>query len=1629
MSKKLSTIYHLLSSKRRTYVLAATLPLLAILVPLIYFGLRFATQSQAVWIDDGWVYRTRLTITHNSGLSDQKVKFDIDTATLISAGKMQSDCGDSRFTDLNGRVLSYYLDTAGGACNGASTDYYVHIPTVANGDTIVYHYYGNATIDNGTQLQQIPYTTLTPSTGISSGSEEKGTGPVALWSLNEGSNDTCSGGTNDACDSMRTGIDGAQSGGISWRSSDMCIAGTCIFFDGSDDVLTMTNANPIDMDKVLAGGFTYEAWIRPNSAGEGTGGQIFYKGTNTWLRVDTLANGTLDIEASLDLATTDATLNVASQVSLHRWTHVAFSYTDDGDDEITLWVNGAAVGSSTNGVGSPASDTNDLLIGGTTTNNFHGSMDEFRIYPYERSTAQMITDAKRGGMVEGQSAAIGRKDALLSDGLIGFWKMDESSWTNNCSTSTVLDASGIGNHLRSCPNTTGPTGGVTGKYGSSGTFDGSNDYLDGTDDSDYEFGSSTAQLTFSAWVYPTTVAPAAAMTVLSKYNSSSNQREYMLQIGTTGRVQLSLSGDGSAVSTITGNTTLTANTWQHIAATYDVVTDTARVYLNGQLDRESTITLSTVYAGTASFHIGAVARSTSTPDLFFSGNIDDVRVYNRQISASDIQSLARFAPEPLTYWKLDGNTGTSTVPDSSGNGVALTMGGSPNNNQWQVGKSGATFDFDGTNDEFTSSSSTLNLGTSSFTISAWIVRDTGTTDDVIFSKKIQGLGTNCSVADDVGYTLMIYSTDELGVAICSDSTLRGWEMYSAANAVTVGQWVHVAAVVDRYFLGSSRIYINGLPIATTIINDGADPTTTDSISNGATGGLSLDLGGGFFWDGKLDDVKIYNYARTQGQVIEDMNGGHPIGGSPIGSQSVYWKFDEMQGTTANNAVEMNTDGTLTSMASPATSTSGWTRDGKINSALTFDGSDDKVLIATASDSVVDYNGTEPFAGCAYVYPTTMAGSGEMDAIITKWDTTSTTRAYRLVLTNDDADTTGNFRIELYDESTDQTISAAASSDSVNTNTWYHVCFSFNGGTAGAAGDLKLFVNGVNVANSALNASFLGLEDVTADFTVGDYDATDVNASNTGFTGRLDEVQIYSTDLTTEQIITIMNANAATNFGATGAQEAAQLSDGAGNPPVGYWDFNEAVGAATLLDKSGRENDGTIRSQMSFVTGRYGGGMYFNGSVNSTATTGVFLENNTYDSLTQGSISFWFKPDDLAAGDDFQTMFAVAEQGAVASNLLSISFLENTNEIEYYIGDASTGCNITATFSVPNPTSWNHFSASTTTTGNTIYLNGIRQSPTYSTGSSSSTCFFDDVSDNTTLYTIGCYANGAGSCTATALYEGIIDELRIYDYARTASQVAYDYNRGAPAHWWKLDECAGSTLNDAGGAGVTSNGTITIGASGAQTATGNCVTSNSAHAWSNGASGKFNAGLRFDGTDDYADLGDLPNTEGATQLTWSLWIKPSSIGTSICVICKANSGADTQQAWRIGSSSTATTFMARIPATTTDVTTMGTVANAYNDGTWLHAVVVFDGTLSGNSNRLKIYFDGKQQTVSYSGTIPAALNSTTSNARIGSSSDAGAFYNGEVDDLRIYNYPLSLDQIRKVYNEGAAVRFGPNTGQP
>jgi len=114
-----------------------------------------------VFNPSGWEYRIPKTIDNTQNpntLTNYQVLVTLDTATLISDGKMRTDCGDIRFSypnpDETEIEIPYWIE---GGCNSANTKIWVKVPLIpANSNTTIYVYYGNP---NATSLSDFSLTT------------------------------------------------------------------------------------------------------------------------------------------------------------------------------------------------------------------------------------------------------------------------------------------------------------------------------------------------------------------------------------------------------------------------------------------------------------------------------------------------------------------------------------------------------------------------------------------------------------------------------------------------------------------------------------------------------------------------------------------------------------------------------------------------------------------------------------------------------------------------------------------------------------------------------------------------------------------------------------------------------------------------------------------------------------------------------------------------------------------------------------------------------------------------------------------------------------------------------------------------------------------------------------------------------------------------------------------------------------------------------------------------------------------------------------------------------------------------------------------------------------------------------
>lgn len=204
----------------------------------------------------------------------------------------------------------------------------------------------------------------------------------------------------------------------------------------------------------------------------------------------------------------------------------------------------------------------------------------------------------------------------MAHGLVGYWNFDESSGT------AVYDTSGNGN--------TGTASGTTivaGKVGMARSF-GASDYVSVPNNINLNHAGS---YTITAWVYFNTLISYQAVVIKSDWPTGPVQLQLQTNNGGCGSNSLySYAGGGTGNPVCSAGNVLSTGTWTHIAVVQKYVGTNENVtfYVNG----------SPASGGIMSGQTGNASSSLS-----FGGNgsesLDDIRVYNRALSATEIQQL------------------------------------------------------------------------------------------------------------------------------------------------------------------------------------------------------------------------------------------------------------------------------------------------------------------------------------------------------------------------------------------------------------------------------------------------------------------------------------------------------------------------------------------------------------------------------------------------------------------------------------------------------------------------------------------------------------------------------------------------------------------------------------------------------------------------------------------------------------------------------------------------------------------------------------------------------------------------------------------------------------------------------
>ena len=240
---------------------------------------------------------------------------------------------------------------------------------------------------------------------------------------------------------------------------------------------------------------------------------------------------------------------------------------------------------------------------------------------------------------------------LAQTGPVAAYGFDEATGT------AVSDASGNGN----AGVITGASWNTGGRFGGALSFNGTSNWVTVSDAATLDL---TTGMTLEAWIKPSALAN--WRTVLMKENGAAGFA-YALYASDTashssGWIRRTSDVDATATSV------LPLNTWSHLAATYDGAT--LRLFVNGTQVATRASTGATVISASP-FRIGG----NSVWGEYFAGLIDEVRIYNRALTAAqiatDMNTPVGSTPPPPVTWTLSG----AIAPSAQGSAALVHLTG------------------------------------------------------------------------------------------------------------------------------------------------------------------------------------------------------------------------------------------------------------------------------------------------------------------------------------------------------------------------------------------------------------------------------------------------------------------------------------------------------------------------------------------------------------------------------------------------------------------------------------------------------------------------------------------------------------------------------------------------------------------------------------------------------------------------------------------------------------------------------------------------------------------------------------------------------------------------------------------
>lgn len=966
----------------------------------------------------------------------------------------------------------------------------------------------------------------------------------------------------------------------------------------------------------------------------------------------------------------------------------------------------------------------------------------------------------------------------------------------------------------------------------------------------------------------------------------------------------------------------------------------------------------------------------NVPQIDLSSNTDYIYLYYGNTSAINGQNITSTWNSNymmVQHLSESPNDGVVGHYDSTSN----NNDGTPNNFQdGDGGTTTATGYIDGADifaveDDYILINDNDNLdNTSKLTISMWVY-------PTLLDGNARGIiSKRVASANQDAYDFFFWTNNKLNIDIDGNGN-----RFASNTTFAINTWYYITVVYDGTLTQAERVKV--------YVNNALDVTaaeTSTSIPNRASnlwlGILNINYGRNF--RGTLDEVKISNDAKSLEWVKASYSSENntfvnfqteetkPVADGLTASSTIfmggststtllppilYYNFDEGYGTTTYNMVSTTKNGIINSLT--------WTNDGKFGKALSFNGTG-----SVYSNNNIGISGN--VAGVSLWFKTPAVTSTNVKVLLEFSPNYNNDSTFAIFYNYLDM---GTFNIAMHSSAGYSVIKLHSRYDD---NEWHHLVAVFDRNQSTVLDQAKVYMDG-KLSSTSIVSSYNAVH--TTPFTDNKIYIGSRNASSIFFNGLIDEVKIYDYALSPDQVKLDYNDGKAMILGSTGTSTSAGSEYCVPGDtsfcasPIAEYKFDEKIGTVAN-DTSGNNNNGTITGA-TWARGKIGSAMSFDG-------TDDYVNLTHYTLNGQGVVTYsaFIKTSNASTTGASPAELKQAVFGQLEDSTMQVGIDNGKPSIWYYNYTApAQWVKVWANTNIAD-NKWHHVTYIINTTSNvwSVYVDGII-----------------DVSSGALTGLGPIWLDAIGKSRYSARFNGFMDDVKIYNYARTPSQIAWDYNKGAPIAHYKFDECSGTTVHDKSGNGL--NGTISIGASGSQSAVGTCTDSDTTHAWYNGRTGKYKSSLNFDGTDDYASS-TLSKTIVGSFLSVSMWIRPTGAQTNRVVFHIGDT---------INNSSPWIYFRRSTPTTVEWYLNAGyRITQTVNDNTWYFMTLTYDGT-----------------------TWRAYKNGAPDGIYVGASGYPGSYtwfgtgyhgyYSGQIDDVKIFNYTLTPEQIKLEY-AGNALKF-------